>query len=122
RLQVVHEPGLGTHTPKWRCPQFVLCILRTSLNNAIAGTHIMEQEVAKRMNDLAPQSVRNGEGTPIDHSSRGSGDYGPNVADAALNLRKELLPGFNFRLAGEHMIPRWNQGAADELGKVVNSK
>lgn len=41
RLQVVHEPGFGAHTPKWRRTQFVLCVLRSYLNNAVAGTHIM---------------------------------------------------------------------------------
>ena len=122
RLQVVHEPGFGAHTPKRRRTQFVLCVLRSYLNNAIPGTHIMEQEVAKRMNDLAPQGVRDGEGPAIDHGSGRSGDDGTDMADAALNLGKELLTGFNFRLAGQHIIARWNQGAADELGKVVNSK
>jgi hypothetical protein len=122
RLQVVHEPGFGAHAPKRRRTQFVLCVLRSYLNNAVAGSHIMEQEIAKRMNNLAPQGVRNGEGPAVDHGTGRSGDDGTDMADAALNLGKELLTGFDFRLAGQHMIPRWNQGAADELGKVVNSK
>src|SRR5580704_1656788 len=122
RLQIVHEPGFRAHTPKWGRTQFVLRILGSSLNNAVTSAHIMQQEITERMNDLIPQSIRDGESAAIDHSPRRSGDDGTDVADAALNLGEQFFTFFNFRFAGQHMITRRDQGAADELSEVVNSK
>lgn len=63
RLQIVHEPSLGAQAPQWSSPQFIRRILWSHLDDTVARPHIVQKEIAERMNDFIAQSLRNREHT-----------------------------------------------------------
>src|SRR5947209_8578040 len=75
RKQIMHQPVTRPAAPKRRGAHEVSCSLSTVLDNPISRSHVMQQEVAVGMDDLAPQSCRHGEGAAIDDGTcRGSRD------------------------------------------------
>ena len=59
----MHQAIASPHTPERRGSHFVGGILRTVLHDSIARADVVEQEIAEGMDDLAPESTRNSEGT-----------------------------------------------------------
>src|SRR5438552_17990596 len=104
------------HAPQRRCAQPVpgpLKVLRGALSghltsstsvmlyhrndDSVAGTDIVQQEVAERMEDLASECRWNRKRATIDFCSRRRCGQGPHVADRAADLVKQHGPSLCLR-------------------------
>ena len=83
RFEVVHMPRMHAQSPEGHRPQFIGGICGRVLDDAIAGSDVMEQKIAIRVNDLVAEGLRYCERSAIDGSSRRSRDDG---ADAVVAL------------------------------------
>src|SRR2546429_3546488 len=72
------------------------------------------------MDDLVAQGLGHGEGSSIDHGSRGSGDDGADMAGNAADSLEQLLPRWRGRRCSQRRVPWRSFRAADELSKVVD--
>ena len=53
--EIVHVPRVHAESPERHGAQFVRCILRRVLDDAVAGMYVMKQEIAVRMNNFVAQ-------------------------------------------------------------------
>src|SRR4029077_12170206 len=111
----MHVPWVRAESPQRHGAQFVGGILRWILNDAVAGSNVVEQEIAVRMNNLVPQRLRHGERSPIDHRPRSSGNDGTDMAGGTADALKQILPRLGSRGCREGRVARRNLCAADEL-------
>ena len=79
-FKIVHVPRVRSQAPERHGAQLVSCVLRRILHDAVAGSDVMQQEIAVRMNDLVAQSIGDSENSAIDNRSGGSGDNGADMA------------------------------------------
>src|SRR6267378_1401239 len=89
----MHQAIASPHAPKRCGAHFVGGILRTVLDNSIARTEVVQQEIAEGMNDLVPEGIRNSESATIQHRPRRGGRDGSNVTRGATDLEEDLLTG-----------------------------
>jgi len=61
----MHVTRSHAETPKRSRPQLICGVLRRILYDAITRSHVMQQEVAERMNDFTPQRVGHYEGPTV---------------------------------------------------------
>ena len=76
----MHVARSHAEAPERSRPQFICGVLRGILNDTITRSHVMEQEVAERMNDFIAQGVGHGKGSTIYDCPRRSGSDGFDVA------------------------------------------
>lgn len=76
----MHVTRSHAEAPKRSRPQFICGVLRGILNDTITRSHVMQQEVAERMNDFIAQGVGHGEGSTIYDRPGRSGSDGFDVA------------------------------------------
>src|SRR5579863_4377902 len=121
RFKIVHETGLSPQTPQGSSPQLVGSLIEPGgLDDSIAGSHVVEQEVAEGMNDLVCQRLRYCELSSIDNRAHRSGDHRANVTGAATNLIKHVLAVDRRARLGERGVARWNHRSANELSEVID--
>ena len=70
---VMHKTWPHAQSPKGRRAQFVSGILRPGLDDAVAGLDVMQQKVAKGMDDLVAERRWYREGASIDQRARRRG-------------------------------------------------
>ena len=116
----MHVAGLRTQSPERARAQFVRGIRRATLDDTIAGPHVMQEEIAERVNDFVSQSLGDGKRSAIHHRSSGSCGNGFNVAGAAANSLEEVLTLLGIGGCRQSCVTRWNLGAMNELSKVVD--
>src|SRR5712671_8149606 len=80
----------------------------------------MQQEVAKRMDDLAAQRSRHRERAAVDHRSRWRGGDGSGVADGAADLVEQVVSGHRVSRGRQRGVARWSLSGAHETGKTVD--
>jgi hypothetical protein len=61
----MHVTRSHAKAPKRSRPQFICGVLRGILNDTITRSHVMQQEVAERMNDFIAEGVGHDEGSTI---------------------------------------------------------
>jgi hypothetical protein len=66
-LAIVHMPRVHAKSPQRHGTQFVGGVLRRILHDAIAGSDVVQQEVAVGMDALIPQSLWHGERSAVDY-------------------------------------------------------
>src|SRR4029077_14733901 len=113
-------PGMHAQSPERHSAQFIGCVFRRILDNAIAGSNVMEQKIAEWVNDLVAKCLRYCERSAIDGSSRRSGDDGADVAGGATDRFKDLFARLGNGGCSESRVARWNLRASDELSEVVD--
>src|SRR5712691_13281853 len=89
--QVVHESSFHPEAPQRDGAKLVGRVLRTSLNDTVAGSHIVQQEIAERMNDLIAEGVRHHENAAVQHRSGGSGGHRLHMADVTTDAFEKML-------------------------------
>src|ERR1700756_2281500 len=87
----MHVPWVRAESPQRHGTQFVGGILRWILNDAVAGSNVVEQEIAVRMNDLIPQRLGHGESSAVNDRSRRSGNDGTDMASGTADALKQIL-------------------------------
>jgi hypothetical protein len=70
--EIVHESSFHPEAPQRDGEKLVSRVLRTSLNDAVAGSHIVQQEIAEGMNDLIAEGVRHHESAAVQHVPAGA--------------------------------------------------
>src|SRR5262245_60341555 len=114
---VMHQPRLETQSPEWRGAQLVRRCLSAVLHNSISRTHVMQQEVAVRMDDLVAQGGGHGELPLVNHGpyrSRGNCGY---VADSAADGAEQLSADLSICSGCLRGIARNDFGPTHEAGK-----
>src|SRR5690242_7650487 len=91
RCQVVHEARFRTKSPQHLCPQLVLCVLRSSLYDAISCSDIVQQEITVRMEDLVPDCIRHYVCSAVQRSTWSNRCHLIYMANAALHLLEQRL-------------------------------
>src|ERR1700724_4521771 len=95
-------------------------ILGPTLDNAIPGSDVMQQIVAKGMNDLVPQRLGNSKHAAVDHRPRRRRPYGFHMANITAEPAEDLSTLQGRRCCCQRRISRWNHRAPDELRKMVD--
>src|SRR5437899_10013493 len=95
--QIMHQPALEAQSPQRRSAQLVGRALAAVLHNSVAGSYVMQQEVAVGMDGLVPQSCGNSKGAAIDHGPGRSRRDGCNVTDVATNGIEQLRASLGIR-------------------------
>jgi len=117
---VMHQPVAGAQPPERRGSQFVGRVGRAVLHDSIAGTYVMQQKIAVRVDHFVPQCVRDAEHAAIDRGPwRGRGDGGP-VAERTSNLGEDLQSRLRRRRGQQLRIYGWRRGTAHESSEVVD--
>ncbi len=116
----MHETRLHADAPQWRCAQLVHRVLRPGLENPVTSPHIVQEEIAKRMNNLITQGIGHRKHPAIHHRSSGKRCHRFNMADVAANTFEELLTGLRIRCRSEGEIPRRRLGPPDKRRKVID--
>ena len=84
-------PRMHAQSPEGHRPQFIGGICGRVLDDAIAGSDVMEQKIAIWVNDLVAKGLRYCECSAIDGDSRRSRDDGADVAGGATDVFKDLF-------------------------------
>ncbi len=116
----MHEPCFHSYAPQRRRAQLVHRILRPGLENPVTGPHIVQEEVAKRMNNLVPQGIGDRKHPAIHNRSSGKRCHRFNMADVTANIFEELLTGLRTRCCSEGEIPRRYFGTPDKRCEVID--
>src|ERR1700758_1723705 len=87
----MHKTRPHAQPPRGRRPQFVSGILRPGLDDAVAGLDVMQQKVAKGMDDLVAERHWYREGAAIDHRAWRRGRDGLNMTDIAADPLEQCL-------------------------------
>ena len=95
-LAIVHQAIMGTYSPQRRSAHHVGCALSAVLHNAIAGSDIVQQEIAVWMDDLVAQLWWYSKRTPIDDRAWRRGRDRGYVADVATDRVEELRAGLGI--------------------------
>lgn len=69
----MHITRSHAEAPKRGRPQLICSVLRGILYDAVTRSHVVQQEVAERMNDFIPQRVGHREGPTVYNRPRRSG-------------------------------------------------
>jgi hypothetical protein len=104
--------------PTWS--EFVRGILRPGLDDAVAGLDVMQQKVAKGMDDLVAERCRHGKGPAIDRRARRRRRDGLDMTDIAADPLEQHLPGLGIRAGRQVGVTRRGLRPADELSEVVD--
>ena len=120
RLMVMHKTRPHAQSPKGRGAQFVRGILRPGLDDAVAGLDVMQQKVAKGMDDLVAERRWYREGPAIDQRARGRRGDVLNMTGIAADPLEQCLTGLGIGAGRQFGIARRRLRATDELGKVVD--
>jgi hypothetical protein len=120
RLVVMHKTRPHAQSPKGRGAQFVRGILRPGLDDAVAGLDVMQQKVAKGMDDLVAERRWYREGPAIDRRARRRGRDLLNMTDIAADPLEQCLTGMGISTGRQFGIARRRLRAANELSKVVD--
>src|SRR6201997_2772697 len=120
RLMVMHKTRPRAQSPKGRRAQFVSGILRPSLDDAVAGLDVMQQKVAKGMDDLVAQRRWYREGPAIDPRARRRRRDGRNMTVTAANPLEQPLTGLGICAGRQFGITRRGLRPADKLRKMVD--
>jgi hypothetical protein len=67
---LMHMPGMHPQSPEWYSAQFIGCVFRGILDDAIAGCDVMQEKITVRVNNLAAEGLRHRECSAIDGSTR----------------------------------------------------
>jgi hypothetical protein len=67
---LMHMPGMHPQSPEWYSAQFIGCVFRGILDDAIAGCDVMQENITVRVNNLAAEGLRHRECPAIDGSTR----------------------------------------------------
>ena len=114
RSQVVHITRPHAQAPKRPSSKLVGCVLRTGLNDPVAGSDVMQQKITERMDHFVSQCVGNGECAAVHDSSGGSRGDGFHVTDVASDILERLLTCERVRVTaivrsrGGAFVPRMN--------------
>ena len=93
----MHVTRSHAQAPKRGRPQLICGVLRGILYDAITGSHIMQQEVAERMNDFIPQRVGHHEGPTIYNRPRRSGRDAFHMARITADPLEDIaVPGAGY--------------------------
>src|SRR3954465_5019073 len=120
RNSVVHQAITRAQSPQRRSAEFVRRFWRTVLHDAIACPHIMEQEVAVRMNYLVPQCSSNRELTTMYHRSRGRFGDRTGVAHRTTDLPEQFRSRLRISCCRRDSINGRSLGSAHEIGELVD--
>src|ERR1700751_1106695 len=120
RLEIMHIAGFRSESPERAGTQFVRGVRRAALDDAVAGPHVMQQEIAERMNDFVSQSLWVSESPAIHHRSGRRCSNGFNVAEGALNSREEVPTLLGIGGFRQNSVTRWDLSATNELSKMVD--
>src|SRR5260370_40720582 len=63
--KIVHQASASTQTPKWRGAKLIRRVCRTGLDDAISRTYVLQQGIAKCVDDLVAQRVRHRNAPPF---------------------------------------------------------
>ena len=85
RQAVMHKPVASANTPQWRSAELIGRALTAILNDPIASTHVVQREIAERMDDLIAQRRRNSEGAAINQGARCRGCESSGVSNSTAN-------------------------------------
>src|SRR5580692_8750874 len=116
----MHVTRSHAQAPKRSGPQFVCGVLRRILYDAIAGSHVVQQEVAERVNDFIAQNVGYDEGSPVYDGPCRCGSDAFDVTHIASDLFEKSLSGPPGGTCREHTIAGRHLGASHELRKVID--
>src|SRR5580704_3908684 len=116
----MHVTRSHAEAPKRSRPQLICGVLWRILYDTVTRSHVVQQEVAERMNDFISQSVGHGESSTIYCGSRGSGSNGFDVACITTDLVEQCLPSPSCRTCGQHAVAWRYLCASDKLSKVVD--
>lgn len=76
----MHVSRMHSQPPERHSAHFVSRVLGRVLDDAVAGSDFMQEEIPVGMDDLVAQSIGYGESPSIDHGSRRSRDDGADMA------------------------------------------
>ena len=93
RFEIMHKARPHAQTPEGRGAQFVSGILRPGLDDAIAGLDVVQQKVAKGMDDLVAERRWYRKGPAIDQRARWCRRDGLNMTDIATDDLEQSLTG-----------------------------
>src|SRR5580692_7647746 len=116
----MHVTRSHAQAPERSRPQPICGVLRGILYDTVTCSHVMQQEVAERMNNFISQSVRHSERSTVYYRPRGSGGDGFDVACITTDPVEERLPSPSCRTCGQHAVAWRYLCAPDKLSKVVD--
>src|SRR5882672_920081 len=105
-LAVMHQPAAGAHAPERRRADLQPGSLSAVLDDAIAGTDVMQREIAERVDALVAERRRNGERPAVDHRAWRDGVDLGDVADGATNSVEEVAAGDGVRCGSQSGVTR----------------
>src|SRR5258707_7546032 len=120
REAIMHQAIASPHTPERRGAHFVGGVLGTVLDDSIARAEVVQQEIAKGMNDLVSEGIRNSERAAIQHRSCWDGRDGSNVTSGATDLEEDLLTGLCVGSREQSGIYGRGLGSSHKRGKLVD--
>src|SRR6202008_3525734 len=85
-LPVVHQPVAAARAPQGGGAHLVARGLTAVLHDPVPGTHVVEKEIAERVDHLVAEGGRYGEGALVDDRPRGRGRDVADVAGRAADL------------------------------------
>src|SRR2546427_5368922 len=117
---IVHQPNPGTHAPQRSRPDLVAGGRPAVLDDPVTGADVVQQEIAERVDRLAAEGDRHGEGALVDHGSRRRGCDGPYVAGVAADQGEQLVAAPGARRGGEDFVPWRSLGGPHEPGEGLH--
>src|SRR5258708_183042 len=120
RQKVMHQSKVGTHSPQGRGAHLVGCGLSAVLDNAVPGSHVVQQEVAERVEGLIAQRRRHSELPLVDHGPSGNGGDRRHVADGATDGVEDVSASLRVRSRRQRGVARRGLGGAHKAGKNID--
>src|SRR5258705_6987665 len=120
RLTVVHQLVSSAHTPQRRRAQLVASRRAAVLNYAVARSHIMQQEIAERVDQPITERRSDCEYSPIYYGSRSRSRNIPYVADSTANPVKCLRTGLSIGGSRQSFIARRRLRRSHEAGEFFD--
>ena len=120
RLMVMHKTRPHAQAPKWHGAEFVCRILRSGLDDAVAGPDVVQQKITKRMDDLVAERRWYREGPAIDRRARRRGRDGLDMAGIAADSLEQRLTGSGVCAGRQFGVARRRLRPADKLSEVVD--
>src|SRR5215471_14527096 len=91
-----------------RCSHFVRSRWSAILDYSIAGSDIMQEKVAERMNQLISESLWYDERAAVDHRPFRGSDNRADMACFTTDFRKNLCAAFGVRRVDQILVSRRN--------------
>src|ERR1700761_1996177 len=120
RSEVMHKARPHAQTPEWRCAKFVGGVLRSSLDDAVAGLDVVQQKITVGMDDLVAERCRHGESPAVDQRAHRRRRDALDMTDTAADLLEQRLPSLGICTGCQLGITWRGLRAANELSKVVD--